>query len=855
MMRSQRFFLALCMQAVIVLAAYTVSQTWAGVNPWRFVVIAGIAGVVAAPMAMSRIGDGFAMAFSGMLGIGVVWWLNAAYSGQIDGPLSHQLRAYPNLVIDALVRGTVTEANRTLAAETLLSVMIWITSWMAMWILLGVNGSWLALLAPWVLVFTNQYATGADFTNIIIWMMGLSLGIIAMNRMRVQRARWDSRAIPVAKSIAVKLFTAGLIVAIITSSVVAATPPNWSQTILQPMIHDGFQRFDAARIQTSSWFGELFGDAVTPGASARYTEFSDGFSIGGPLSLSAEPEVTVRVNTVSPPYLKARIYDEYTGRGWASSMSTIGAVDGGSTRNSPLLRYKPDWSIALSADARNERERIVAYVTPLHNQNTSIFSVESYYAADVQAVVQMGWMTVDHQSFAVSVSELSALPPDVQLLGSLLLQSQLDGQATDQGPSANSPMMQEAIDAELADLRRRGIDATWTASPDGLVLLLYVSGRLPVFDDVEAVFTTEPGSAYSVSSLVSVAEESALMNAGDNYPDWVMARYLAIGPTVTDRTLDLTREIVGNEVNPYLQAKLIEQWLRTNIIYDDTVAAPPKGQDLVDHVLFEHRYGYCEHYSAAMVVMLRSLGVPSRVAVGYAPGEWDEASGSYIYRQNNAHAWVEVYFLGYGWIPFEPTASQPLGEFSLDTSEPGNPESLDDTQPTPTAIPVPTAPIATPDVAADNQFATPQPTTETVSPLEKGVPNSGTGGSSRWLIPTIGLMMTAGAIAGGSWLVWHWSLRGLSPAGGLMKRLQRIGGWCGIRMNPTVTPRELSREFDEQIPSIGKSARSITRAYEIETFGSPAAREHRLEEARLAWLDVKHRLIGLLRTRKKKGKS
>ena len=110
---------------------------------------------------------------------------------------------------------------------------------------------------------------------------------------------------------------------------------------------------------------------------------------------------------------------------------------------------------------------------------------------------------------------------------------------------------------------------------------------------------------------------------------------------------------------PYDKATAIEAWLRANVVYDDQTPAPPQDQDGVAYVLAVKR-GYCDYYASAMVVMLRSLGVPARVAVGYAQGQYDSVNGVYHVTEKDSHSWVEVFFPKYGWVEFEPTASQPL---------------------------------------------------------------------------------------------------------------------------------------------------------------------------------------------------
>jgi len=79
--------------------------------------------------------------------------------------------------------------------------------------------------------------------------------------------------------------------------------------------------------------------------------------------------------------------------------------------------------------------------------------------------------------------------------------------------------------------------------------------------------------------------------------------------------------------------------------------------DAVEYFLFEQKRGYCEQFSSSLAVMARSQGIPARVATGYVPGEYNPFTGLYDVRASDAHAWVEVYFPGYGWTTFDPTPS------------------------------------------------------------------------------------------------------------------------------------------------------------------------------------------------------
>ncbi|MFC2026044.1 transglutaminase family protein, partial [Chloroflexota bacterium] len=90
--------------------------------------------------------------------------------------------------------------------------------------------------------------------------------------------------------------------------------------------------------------------------------------------------------------------------------------------------------------------------------------------------------------------------------------------------------------------------------------------------------------------------------------------------------------------------------------------APPSEQEITDYFLFDLQEGYCDYYATTMVVMARSIGIPARLVMGYAQGEYDETTGGYIVTEASAHSWVEVYFPEIGWIEFEPTAGVPATE-------------------------------------------------------------------------------------------------------------------------------------------------------------------------------------------------
>lgn len=200
---------------------------------------------------------------------------------------------------------------------------------------------------------------------------------------------------------------------------------------------------------------------------------------------------------------------------------------------------------------------------------------------------------------------------------------------------------------------------------------------------VQSRFVLRQGDRYQVTSSFSVADATSLRNAPQVYPDWVQEKYLQFPDTITPETIALAEELTAGLTNPFDKAIAIRDWLRNNIAYNDQIQAPPDGVEPIHYILFEGKEAYCNYYASSMVMMLRSQGIPARFAAGYAQGDWDEESSSYRVRSSNSHTWTEVFFPGYGWIPFEPTAALPPGDRPESSGNPGDAfasPSIDDTE-------------------------------------------------------------------------------------------------------------------------------------------------------------------------------
>jgi transglutaminase-like putative cysteine protease len=191
-------------------------------------------------------------------------------------------------------------------------------------------------------------------------------------------------------------------------------------------------------------------------------------------------------------------------------------------------------------------------------------------------------------------------------------------------------------------------DAALQAAPEDATAIL-PRGRLP---------------KYEITSWAPKVSAQELEADSAAYPPEITTRYLQLPDTVPQRVKDLAARLVQGATSPYDKAVRVQEYLRATYPYKLNVPAPPPNHDVVDYFLFDAPGGFCSYYASAMTVMLRSQGVPARVVVGFAAGDYDGLLRRYVVPANAAHAWVEVYFPNYGWIEFEPTSSRSTFEYT-----------------------------------------------------------------------------------------------------------------------------------------------------------------------------------------------
>ncbi|MCA1726355.1 MAG: DUF3488 and transglutaminase-like domain-containing protein [Actinobacteria bacterium] len=189
---------------------------------------------------------------------------------------------------------------------------------------------------------------------------------------------------------------------------------------------------------------------------------------------------------------------------------------------------------------------------------------------------------------------------------------------------------------------------------------------------------TEDGLEYEASGVLVSPEPSQIdedFRRTDPFYDHATpqgARFLDLPETLRPEISEITRNVAGGQDTPYRMALAVQNHLR-RFTYDER-AQPGHGANHLVNFLTETKTGYCEQFAGAMAVMLRTLGIPSRVVVGFTPGVFDPNDRRYHVTTRNAHAWVEVHMGQFGWLGFEPTpprANPTAGSYQFPSELPG----------------------------------------------------------------------------------------------------------------------------------------------------------------------------------------
>jgi transglutaminase-like putative cysteine protease len=405
------------------------------------------------------------------------------------------------------------------------------------------------------------------------------------------------------------------------------------------------------------------------------------------------------------------------------------------------------------------------------------------------------------------------------------------------------PASQAMQSIEAAPLqKRRPVSLQVTASKRSNIIVtlsqplaVNVNTRVVFGPGPQDVTSVRPARAlseedqYRVDSTVSNASINTLKAAPAQYPPWTQA-YLQLPSDLPATIRNKALQVTAAAGTPYEKAAAIEQFLRGYSINLDIAAAPPK-KDSVEYFLFDVQEGYFDYHASAMVVMLRSLGIPARIAVGYVirPNDRVPQTNVYIVREANAFAWPEVYFPGLGWVEFNPTPSEPpVVRSGLDD---GLAQGFD-----------PNAPFLDDFFLPAGVETSPGASEE----LDNLVIEEDSGLVSRIMLTVVVGVLAVTALGVGIFQYsWQHGLAGVSYPIQVWEKTLRLARWAKIRPLPQETPREVIARLRQQLPEVD-DLEYLGESYIRARYGRKELTESERERLEGVWKKSRNTLLSRL---------
>ena len=683
--------------------------------------------------------------------------------------------------------------NDPLPLNVLTLAMTWVGVFLFGWSVFRWNNAWIGLIPGGLALFLDLAYVGDELSGAVMAYVLFGFLLIMRTNLVGMIAAWrrDGVTYPPLVSFTFLNFSFWALLFVLICAWIAPLGPFSTPAPVQTLV-DEFHEFGAGFVRLA---GPLHVKKVVPiHAYVGVLPFQGSIKLGDREVLAVE----VRDPTLKGPFaLRGTSYDRYASGGW----------DTGERQDA-----------VLSQDARGELQAqldegdVEGVIVPLH--------------VDVRAKSVVGNVLFTLGQPLTSNPPVTAKVPE----GSL-------GQVNLDLPDGGRGMRNSAIFRDYLPEGLVGVRVSREPTNAVDYVEVFDTADAPVMDTItlQPDSRVKKGDGYDVNSFVAMVTPEELRAAGGDYPGWVQ-QYLQLPDGFPDRIGVKAAGIVGRQQavtgasSSYDSTKAIEGYLR-GIPPDFNVPETPPGRDTVDYFLFDSQRGYFYYHASAMVVMLRTLGIPSRLGVGFVvdEGDLDREGTAYIVRDRNTYAWPEVYFPGEGWVIFNPSQDRPADLRPQVDEAPGGLEGID------------------PDilenlpVGADPIFDIPAEAFGGGGASSGAPPSSSS--YSRWF--AMGLAAALATLAGAVFLGWQRSVRGLPYAEAHWEKLVRLSAWAGYPPQPGQTPIEFARGLQK----VNRGLRGVSvlaAAYCRSRFAhrEPTAEEQ--ERIGDMWPDMRGALLGAI---------
>ena len=726
---------------------------------------------------------------------------------------------------DVAVTGGISRDH--LPSTLYLLVLAWLLGYISSWFLFKWINPWIGLMLSGIALLTTLSFLPDQFDSRFFIFVFIAMLLVARVSLVQREALWSKLDIGSITTIRNRLLSAPIILCVTAIIVIAAVGAplrvyvvrtaidvwNWGRDPLT-VFEDDFARLFSGITSKNDVNGRFFGNTLP---------FMGKISFGG--------DVVMVANSKMPTYWLSRSYSHYTSKGWIAG-KTI------------KFNVGPE---GLPPPPHESDNRELAFQrVQLTFESDEMFVGGNVDWVSHDAVVETLEPRVFHIDLKNSTYD-SELPPDIQ-------------QLAEEFRRLLDPPPNRFIESLIAEVL-----------PDDLIVLDVIPGseseqwrnqkvvtlrrkdpEIPEVVNWEFKRALPQEQPYTLYSFVSQATNDQLQVAGDEYSTFITDHYLQLPSTLPDRVRDLAERITQDAETPLDKVLAIENYLRNEggFEYSQDIESPPTNADGVDWFLFETKTGYSDYFGSSMTVMLRSVGVPARMAAGYAPGEVD-IPGRWAIRDRDSHGWTQAYFPGHGWIDFEPTtawASLDRGELTVDvgaSEDEAAEEAMNDLL----------------DGITDQGSMTLEEECELLEQADpeeaealgcddllQPLPSDYTAVQAGWrpnalAIPAgIALIVLAFVWLLG-WLIWNLGLGKAGAAERYYIKMARLGTLAGVRRQPYHTPIDYAVAIGDAVPAASSGAQAVAWNFAIGRYAHLEASDDAIASLHDHWKKIRGGLL------------
>jgi len=726
-------------------------------------------------------------------------------------------------------------SNDSLPFDVLVLGLTWLGVFLFGWSVYRWHNAWIGLIPGGVALFVDLVFVGDELGGVVLLYMLFGFLLVMRTNLMAQMAQWraDGTTYPSLISLTFLNFSAWALIGLLTAAWIAPVGPFSAPPLVDAMSR-GVEEIGLNFVRLA---GPLEVKKVVP-----VHNYTGVLPFQGSVKLGDREVLTVRLTDTavegSIP-LRGAVYDVYTSGGWKAG-ERRDYEPPPQTRLESALEAGDVAGMIIPLEIKVERKSVVG---------TVLFSPGEPLSANVDYKIEV---------------------PEAGVFTSPLRPANGGRDLSDE--EILTQIAHEQLGEDIIALHVERDERGLVTGVD-----VFVDGGSMVPD---ALVAKPPerlaeGRSYTISGFISTAPEEQLRGVTEPYPSWVARLYLQLPDSLPARVRDLARDVTGYPVEtiefdpqhsidssdtvivdlgpikqglsfengptnepivlqqentpaPYDMAKAIEDYLRAYPL-DYRVGEVPPNADAVDHFLFESRRGYFDYHASAMVVMLRTLGIPARLAVGYVIDEtdFDPAREAYSVRDRNSYAWAEVYFPEFGWIAFNPSPDRPAD------LRPASQEDTAATDASPTPVDGPPELPLNEDPIADVPLGG--------DPDAGLFPTTGSGDKYNPLL-TAAVFGFVALVAGAVALGWQRSVAGLPYSQQIWEKTVRLATWAGHAPKPGQTPAEFGRYLDRTLHVSGGFS-ALAWMYNRSRFGRRDAEGEERDRLREMWSHLRGDLL------------